>query len=197
MNPKIHQLLTQITSLEDELRTALHEQEERLLYHVNGKRIEFSGTIRETHRRLKMGLFRWVAADRPQNLLTGPFIYGLIVPLLILDASVTLYQAICFPVYGIAKPRRSHYITMDRSQLGYLNAIERFHCAFCAYANGLLAYTCEIAARTEQYFCPIKHAHRMLGSSARQDRFLAYGDATDYHQRLEQYRVALEKDSAP
>ena len=195
MNPKITHLLAQITSLEDELRTALREQETHLFYQIKGKRIEFEGTIRDTHRKLKMGLLRWFVAYRPRNLITGPIIYGLGLPLILFDLCITFYQALCFPIYRIARVRRADYFVYDRRHLEYLNVIERFHCTYCAYANGLIAYTCEIAARTEQYFCPIKHAHRILGAHARYERFLAYGEATDYHARLEEFRVALENET--
>ncbi len=62
---------------------------------------------------------------------------------------------------------------------------------YCAYASGLVAYVYEIVARTEQYFCPIKHARRVLGTHARYRRFLDYGAAEDYETRLEAFRVAL------
>ena len=45
--------------------------------------------------------------------------------------------------------------------------MERFHGASCEYANGLIAYLREITAHTEEYFCPIKHAHKILGTHAR------------------------------
>ncbi len=197
MSPRIGHLLAQITALEDELRTALREQETHLFYEIKGRRVRFEGTIRERHRKLKMGILRWITADRPQNFLTGPIIYGLILPLAFLDLCVTVYQATCFPIYRIAKARRGDYIVIDRQHLGYLNAFERFHCVFCGYANGLLAYTSEVAARTEQYFCPIKHAHRILGAHTRYQRFLSYGEAEDYHAKLEEFRVALEGEAAP
>ena len=191
MSSRISKLLAQITALEDELRVALRDQESHMFFEIHGKRVEFESSVREAHLRLKQGILRWIVTDRPLNLVTGPIIYGLGLPLLVLDFSVTLYQALCFPVYGIAKARRGDFIVIDRQHLGYLNFIERFHCTYCAYANGLLAYASEIAARTEQYFCPIKHAHRVLGANPRSERFLPYGDAYDYHARLEEFRVAL------
>ena len=195
MNPKIRHLLAQITSLEDELRSALREQETHLFYQIKGKRIEFEGTIQATHRKLKMGVLRWFVAYRPRNLITGPIIYGMGLPLLLFDLCVTLYQAFCFPIYRIARVRRKDYFVYDRRHLEYLNVIERFHCTYCAYANGLIAYTREIAARTEQYFCPIKHAHRILGTHSRYRQFLDYGEATDYHARLEEFRIELENET--
>jgi hypothetical protein len=190
MNERIHQLLAQMAVLEDDLREALHEQETSMLFEIRGKRVEFEHTIKQVHRRLKTGFFRWLVTNRPQNLITGPVIYSMIVPLLVLDLFVTLYQAVCFPIYRVARVRRGDYIVMDRHHLQYLNFIEKFHCSYCAYASGLVAYVFEVVARTEQYFCPIKHARRILGTHTRYAHFLDYGDAKDYEARLEAFRVA-------
>ncbi|MFT6589715.1 MAG: hypothetical protein ACI9I0_000223 [Rhodoferax sp.] len=54
-------------------------------------------------------------------------------------------------------------------------------------------YMSEILARTEEYFCPINHARKVLGTRARYPRFLDYGDAADYEARLEAFHVALDK----
>jgi len=194
MENRIRQLLDQIAALENDLLTALHEQEHHMFYQLDGKRVKFEGAIRSAHRKMKRGIFRWIVTDRPQNHLTGPIIYSLIIPLALVDLCVTFYQAICFPVYRIARVRRADYFIYDRRHLEYLNFFERFHCTYCAYANGLVAYMCEIVARTEQYFCPIKHARKVLGSHARYARFLAYGEAADYHSKLEQFRGALARE---
>ena len=180
-----------MSSIEEDLRVALHEQEASALYRIKGKRVEFEESIRQAHLRLKSGFFHWLVTYRPQNLITGPVIYAMIVPLAILDFFISLYQAICFPIYGIARVSRADYFVYDRQQLEYLNFIEKFHCTYCAYANGLIAYASEIVGRTEEYFCPIKHARKILGSHAHYARFLEYGDAADYEARLERFRVGL------
>lgn len=194
MDDKIRSLLAQISTLEDELRATLHDREEKLYYHIKGKKVEFERSIRETHRKLKRGILRWIITDRPQNLLTAPIIYSMIVPMVLLDLTVTFYQWLCFPVYGIARVRRGDYIVFDRNNLAYLNWFERLHCEYCAYGNGLIGYACEILARTEQYFCPIKHARKILGTHSHYNRFLAYGDADAYEAKLEAFRVALGKE---
>ena len=193
MNERIAQLLGQMAALEDELRTAVHDQESRMFFQIKGKRVEFERSVREAHRKLKKNFFRWLVTNRPQNLVTGPIIYAMIVPLMMVDFCVSFYQWACFPIYGIAKVRRRDYIVFDRHSLGYLNFIEKFHCTYCEYGNGLMGYMGEILARTEEYFCPIKHAHKILGTHTRYNRFLAYGDAADYEAKLEEFRVALGK----
>ena len=194
MNDRIRQLLTQISALEEDLRVALHEQESHAFFKIKGKRVEFEQSVRQAHLRLKVGFFRWLITYRPQNLITGPIIYAMIIPMAILDLSVSFYQATCFPIYRVAKVRRADYIVFDRQQLGYLNFIEKFHCTYCSYGNGLIAYVAEIVARTEEYFCPIKHARKTLGTHTRYARFLNYGDATDYEARLEVFRNALSTE---
>ncbi|WP_088283083.1 hypothetical protein [Ideonella sp. A 288] len=193
MNDRIDRILAQMAGLEDDLRTAVHEQESRMFFQINGKRVEFERGVRDAHRKLRKGFFRWLVNNRPQNLITGPIIYGMALPLLMLDLFVSFYQWACFPIYGIAKVKRSDYLVFDRRHLEYLNLIEKFHCTYCEYANGLIAYLREIVGRTEEYFCPIKHAHKILGTHGRYQRFLAYGDAQDYEARLEAYRVALRQ----
>ncbi|TDP74923.1 hypothetical protein [Roseateles toxinivorans] len=162
-----------------------------MFFKIKGKRIEFERSVKEAHIKLRTGLFRWLVTNRPLNLITGPLIYGMVIPLLMLDLCVTFYQWACFPIYGINKVRRSDYLVFDRRHLGYLNLIEKFHCTYCEYGNGLMAYMTEILARTEQYFCPIKHAHKVLGTHGRYNRFLDYGEAEAFEAKLEEFRLAL------
>lgn len=193
MEERIKHLLNQIGVLESELQEELHQREVKLFYRITGKHVEFDKAVSKAHREMKVGIVRWILSSRPQNFLAAPFVYGLVFPLAFLDLCISIYQAICFPIYGIAKVKRADYIVMDRWQLHYLNFMERFHCAYCEYANGLIAYAAEIAARTEQYWCPIKHARKVLGTHARYERFLAYGEAEQYQERLAQFRDALRK----
>jgi hypothetical protein len=191
MNDRIAELLAQMAALERDLHTAVQSQESKMFFQIKGKRVEFERSVLAAHRKLKKSFFRWLVTDRPQNLITGPVIYAMIIPLLMLDACVSFYQWACFPIYGIVKVQRGDYIVFDRRHLAYLNSIEKFHCTYCEYGTGLMAYMGEILARTEQYFCPIKHAHKILGTHTRYNRFLEYGEADAYEAKLEEFRVAL------
>jgi hypothetical protein len=194
MNSKIQQLLDQITKLEEELNAALEEQQSRLRFQFEGRRVVFEQAVRDAHRRIKLGVFRWFLTVRPQNYLTMPIIYGAAIPLVLFDLCVSLYQLLCFPVYGIPRVKRADYIVFDHQHLAYLNIIEKAHCLYCSYGVGMLAYTSEIIARTEQYFCPIKHARKVLSSHSRYDYFLDYGDGEEFHRKLEEFRTALSKE---
>lgn len=124
-------------------------------------------------------------------LAAAPVLYSLILPLAVLDLWVRAYEALCFPVFGIAKVPRSRYLVFDRARLPYLNALERAACLYCSYANGVVAYCREVAARTEQYFCPIRHARRPDSVHARYAHFAAYGDAAVLRASARRLRGAL------
>jgi len=191
-NKKILELLNQMEVIEKELNEIIHQQEIKFNYQLKGKKVEFESSIKEAHKKLKIGLIHWFS-KRPINLMTGPITYSMIVPMLILDVCISFYQLTCFPIYKIKLVKRRDYMSFDRHHLHYLNWIEKFHCSYCAYGAGLLAYITEIVARTEQYFCPIKHARKVMGTHSRYIKFLDYGDAKNYQENLESYRKQLSK----
>ncbi len=191
MDRNISNLLGKIRELEEELETELAKKRDELRFSIHDRKIRFEKEIIEEHRKLKTSLLSYLVQSELKHVLIAPIIYSLILPFLLLDFFVSLYQAICFPIYGIPKARRRDFIVFDRHHLAYLNLIEKINCAYCSYGNGLMAYGREIAARTEQYWCPIKHASRILGTHSRYRRFLDYGDAQSYHDSMEKLRKSF------
>ena len=175
-------------TLERQLHEALDGTREEIRYRFENGRVRFAEHVRRRHRQLRMHALRYLVQSRPLTLLTAPLIYLLIVPFALLDLMVGVYQLVCFPVYGIPRVRRSEYLVLDRQHLAYLNVIEKLNCLYCAYANGLLAYVVEIAARTEQHWCPIRHARRIPAPHSRYPHFLEYGDAEGYRAHVEEVR---------
>jgi hypothetical protein len=93
--------------------------------------------------------------------------------------------------------RRLDYIVHDRHKLAYLNIIEKANCAYCSYGNGVIAYASEIISRTEQYWCPVRHASRILNAHQRYTGFIPYGDAEGYQQGLQGKRDELRGLPSP
>ena len=180
MNQHIADLIEKLHQLEHELDAAIALRRAELSFQFEQGRIKFEEEIIRRHLELKTKLWPYIRSARPLVVLSAPFIYALIIPLLLLDVFVSVYQAVCFPIYKIEKVNRHDYISFDRHHLAYLNLIEKINCAFCSYANGLIGYTREIASLTEAYWCPIKHAKRLNGSHPRYKNFFDYGDAEAY-----------------
>ncbi|MDH4107190.1 MAG: hypothetical protein OEW35_02640 [Gammaproteobacteria bacterium] len=196
MHDRIRQILTEITRLEDELAIALQEQQVRLRYRFDGSKIRFDENLRKIHHELKTSIFTWLRKSEVRNVVSAPFIYMMIVPFAFLDLFVSVYQGICFPLYRIAKVARSEYIVVDRHQLPYLNLAEKLNCVYCGYVGGLISYTAEIASRTELYWCPIKHARKVMNPHRRYAAFADFGDAEGYRMRLDELRAGLAEDDA-
>jgi len=127
--------------------------------------ISLSPETLKQHRLFKTSLRRHILGARFLVILSVPLIYACVLPFAVLDLFVIIYQEVCFPIYGIPKVRRRDYLVFDRGRLAYLNAIEKVGCVYCSYANGLLAYVAEIAARTEQHFVRrLAPARRLMGA---------------------------------
>lgn len=184
MSAQIEDLLTRIKGLELELQAEFARQSADLHYTLEHGRAVFEAEILRRHRELQTRLTKYIMGAKPLVVLTAPFIYALIIPLVLLDIFVSVYQAVCFPTYGIEKVKRSDYLVFDRGHLAYLNALEKLNCAYCSYANGLLAYVHEIAGRTEAYWCPIKHARKTAGAHASYIDFVPFGNAEAYRKRV-------------
>jgi len=197
MNERITTLVQGIKTLEAELEVELARRRIELNYVVHKGKVHFEQIVIARHRAAKMGLFKFVLGSRPLMLITAPLIYSLILPFGLLDAFVSLYQAVCFRVYGVPLVRRRDYLVFDRGQLAYLNAIEKLNCMYCSYANGLIGYVREVASRTEQFWCPIKHARRIMAAHDHYAAFLDYGDAAAYRRELPALRRDLQKSGAP
>ena len=190
MRSAIAELVYKIRELEAELEADLAEKSREWHYRFEAKRIRFEREVQAHHRQLKESIPRFIRTGRLRNLLTAPIIYSMILPLAVLDLWFTVYQTLCFPVYESPRVRRSQYLIIDRHHLSYLNGVEKLNCVYCGYANGLLAYVREIAARTEHYWCPIKHATRVIAPHHPYRLFVDYGDARGYKQELPRLRSA-------
>jgi len=187
---RLQDLIQEIKQLEDQLLEEIQRKQDALLYKVKGKKVTFEHQTRKYHKSLATRLPSYIFHASILNILTAPFIWLCIVPAVFMDAVVSLYQFVCFRVYGIPKVKRGDYIVVDRHNLSYLNIIEKMNCLFCGYFNGLIAYVQEIGARTEQHWCPVKHARKVSYIHARYHRFFEYGDARSYRDELKE----LKKD---
>jgi len=152
-----------------------------------------NAALRLQHRKSRVRLLRYFLSGDLGTMLTAPLIYSMIVPFALLDLWVEIYQAVCFRAWGIAPVRRRDHFAIDRHKLAYLNGLEKVNCLFCSYANGVIGFVREVAARTEQYWCPIRHARRTRNPHDHYRNFTTYGDAAGYHGGLPSLRSALKK----
>ena len=195
MAPRITEILNEIHVLEEELAEAVKTYEHDFFYKLEEGKVRFDEAVHEAHSKLKIHVFKWILNAELRNVLSAPFIYPMIIPFAFLDLTITIYQAVCFRLYRIPMVDRKKFIAIDRYHLKYLNGMEKLNCVYCGYVNGLIAYMREIVARTEQYWCPIKHARKILDPHRRYARFADFGDPSDYHEHQQKLRKSLREDA--
>jgi hypothetical protein len=193
MNPKISELLDRIQKMEQEIELEMKRKRAELQADFEETRVSFEREVLEQQRRFKTGVIAYLLTANLMSVLTAPVIYALFFPIVLLDVSITVYQHICFRAYGLPRVKRGDYFVFDRAHLAYLNLIEKINCAYCSYGNGVMAYGREVVARTEQYWCPIKHARKIMAAHPYYTGFVDFGDAQSYKDELENLRTELAK----
>ena len=196
MTSRLAVLMDTMRSVEAEIEAELAKRREEMRFRFEKRRIVFEREVVRIHQAIKTRATRYLIEANPLIVLTAPVIYSLLIPVVLLDIFVIAYQAICFPIYKIPKVRRRDYLIFDRHHLAYLNIIEKVNCAYCSYANGVFGFAREIGARTEVYWCPIKHARRVLGPHPHYQGFADFGDAEGFREKLDRMKDGVAIDGA-
>jgi hypothetical protein len=191
MNDDLDRLFAQIHTIEENIERRLAAHREQLKFRLTEGRAVFDAAVERGHRRLRIGVLRYVIHAPLRHLAVAPVIYAMVIPFAFLDLTMTVFQWICFSAWGIARVPRRQYIVIDRHRLPYLNAIQKLNCVYCGYGNGVIGYAREITSRTEQYWCPIRHATQIRNPHPRTKDFADYGDAEAYRARLQELREKL------
>ncbi len=173
---EIGALQAQISKLEEQLEQARMTRQQKFHYSTKGRKVVFEKPVRDRHIQQRTGVIAYMKKLSWKTHLTGPVVYFMIIPFIFLDLCVTVYQAICFWAWEIPKVKRRQYVFIDRHHLQYLNGAEKLYCMFCGYANGVTAFTREVSARTEKFWCPIKHATKVKHAHAHYQDYIEYGD---------------------
>jgi hypothetical protein len=193
MNDKIRELIEEIDAMKLKLAEEIDKQESHISYEIKNGYVTFEKEVLSKQRENMKNLLTWFREVPLLHLLTAPLIYAMVIPAIIFDVLLFVYQQIAFRIFKFEFIKRSDYMHFDHHYLGYLNAIEKFNCLYCSYFNGLMLYASAIAGRTELYFCPIKHAKKVIAQHKYYEEFLSYGDEEDYQKKLKELRGTAVK----
>ncbi len=106
-------------------------------------------------------------------IVSAPFIYGMLVPVLFLHFCLEIYHQVAFRLYGISLVNTREYFLCSVSKPRGKSIFTQFNCWYCSYFRNILNYSKEIAAQTELYWCPIKENSTI-------------SDHSEYHHFMEQ-----------
>lgn len=193
MNNRIREIVEEIEAMKLKLAEEIAQQESHISYEIHNGYVKFEKDVLARQKENMKNLLTWFGEVPLLHFLAAPIIYGMVIPTLLFDVILFIYQQVVFRIFKFEFIKRSDYIVFDHQYLGYLNPVEKLNCVYCSYVNGLMQYASAIAGRTEFYFCPIKHAKKVAYEHNYYDTFLAYGDGEDYQKKLKSLREKLQK----
>lgn len=102
-------------------------------------------------------------------------IYSVVIPIVVLDIWVQVYNTVYFRIMKIPRIDRKEYIIIDRYELKQLTFSQLINCIYCGYVNGVLSWMKAVANQTEIYSCAIKHKRKRSGQE-HHDNFYEFED---------------------
>ncbi len=187
MNDKIRDMMNDIEEMKKKLLSEIQRHEKNVSYEIQNGYVRFEKEVVKKQKENMKNILAYLKDIPLLHFMSSPIIYGMIIPAVLFDMILFAYQNIIFRIYKFEFVKRSDYIIFDRHYLGYLNFIEKLNCMYCSYFNGLMHYAAAIAGRTELYFCPIKHAKKIVYEHTHYKDFLVYGD-DEYQNKLKELR---------
>jgi len=193
MNDKIREIVEEIEAMKVKLGEEIADHESHISYEIQNGYVKFEKDVLDKQKENIKNLLAFFREVPPVQFLTAPIMYGMVIPAVVLDVIIFIYQQVVFRIFKFKFLKRSDYIVFDHHYLGYLNSVEKLNCVYCSYINGLMQYASAIAARTEFYFCPIKHAKKIAYQNDYYHEYLMYGDEVDYQKKLKELRNKFQK----
>lgn len=195
MKSRISQILQEIHQKRWELKNEYDKLRQKYNFEYLKWKVIFSNEAIARNKKQKKSLLNTIFTAEIRNILSAPFIYAMIIPAIILDIFLFIYQQSAFRLYNIPLVKRSDYIVYDRKHLDYLNGLEKINCLYCSYVNWLFSYAVEIGWKTEKYWCPIKHANsRVKTQHDWQEYFADYWDAEGFKKEYTNNEAYMKED---
>lgn len=193
MGTRIDEIVAKIQALNDDLRREQVKLWEKYGFYFRGKKVIFLEKFKDRNKLFRVPAWKYAIPQHIRHLLSLPFIYMMIVPVLLLDGFLTLYNLTAMPLYRIPRVKRKDHIVYDRQFLGYLNIIQKVNCLYCTYVNGVFSYASELGARTERYWCPIKAAHKARKIPDWYNDYADYGNPEEWSKKFNDCKAIQDK----
>jgi len=194
MSEKIKQIIEEIEALEEQLKEEIATQEDHIAYEIKNGYVRFEQDSLAKQKEKMKKIIAYLKDVPFLHLISSPLVYIMILPAMVFDLMLYVYQQVIFRIYRFEFIKRNEYIVFDRHYLAYLNPIEKINCLYCSYFNGLMHYAAEISAKTELYFCPIKHAKKVAYKHRYYKDFLSYGNERDFQEKFQELREKLQRN---
>ena len=135
LRSEINVILNDISKRREDLLKAYDKLKKEYGFSIEKRKIIFNEKAKAYNKLFKNSWIDSIFSTQLREFLSIPFIYGVAVPVFILDVFLFVYQQTAFRLYKIPLVKRKDYIVYDRRYLDYLNWIQKFNCIYCSYVN--------------------------------------------------------------
>jgi hypothetical protein len=113
LSKRATQIADEIRTLEKELRQEI--QRIRInSFEIREQAIHFKDEVVTRHRTQALSLLTYLRRAKMKHIICLPIIWSCLLPAIVMDAVVSLYQMLCFSLFGIPKVKRSDHVVFDR-----------------------------------------------------------------------------------
>ena len=137
MKSTISRILQEIENKRKELAEEYERIKKKYNFEYIKWKITFSKEQKLENKKKKRSFWQTTKSTTFREYLSIPFIYSMMIPAVILDLFLFMYQQTAMRLYRIPLVKRSDYITLERKHLDYLNWVEKLNCIYCSYGNSL------------------------------------------------------------
>ena len=138
MTSSIDDLLSKIKLMEQELLEEIQSQQQNFAYEIQQKRIYFEKQVVQQHKTLCSTVIDYLKNASFKHILTVPVIWAILIPAVLLDITVTLYQADLFSSVWHPQSQTGGLYVFDRRYLSYLNIVEKINVLIAATLTAVL-----------------------------------------------------------
>lgn len=125
-------------------------------------------------------------------LISTPFIYGMLIPMIIFHILIELYHRIVFSLYDIEYVDYKQHFIFKRYKLNKLTLLQKINCIYCEYGNGLASYIKSIIGKTEVYWCPIKNGRNKNFTHEYYNKFIDVDNVENFEFHRENMRNEVQ-----
>jgi len=114
MGTRIDEILAKIDSLNRALRQEQIKLFDKYGFYIKNKKVIFLEKFKSRNKLFRIPAWKYAIPKDIRHVLSIPFIYVMIVPAVILDIFLTIYNLTAMPLYRIPRVKRRDHIIFKR-----------------------------------------------------------------------------------
>jgi len=101
MNDKIKEMIEEIEALKLKLGEEIAQQERHITYEIQNGYVQFEKEVLDKQKENMKNLLAWFRDIPLLHLLASPLVYGMLIPAILFDIILFIYQQVAFRIFTL------------------------------------------------------------------------------------------------